>query len=53
MRGLVRRLHLLAKLNSTIDHWLDSVRLYRLRTRALDDVEDLGRYVTQSHAGPL
>jgi CRISPR-associated protein Cas2 len=34
---------LLAALGAVIDHANDSVRLYRLPARALDDVEHLGR----------
>lgn len=47
------KLHLVAELNSTIDHKLDSVRLYRLPHRSLDDVEHLGKARDTEPRGPL
>jgi len=47
------KLHLVARLNSTIDQKLDSVRLYRLPHRALDDVEHLGKARDTEPRGPL
>ena len=47
------KLYLVAKLNSTIDHKLDSVRLYRLPHRSLDDVEHLGKPRDTEPRGPL
>lgn len=47
------KLHLVARLNSTIDHKLDSVRLYRLPHRSLDDVERLGKARDTEPRGPL
>lgn len=47
------KLRLVAKLNSTIDHTLDSVRLYRLPHRSLDDVEHLGKERDTDPRGPL
>jgi CRISPR-associated protein Cas2 len=47
------KLHLVAKLNSTIDHKLDSVRLYRLPHRSLDDVQHLGKSRDIEPRGPL
>jgi CRISPR-associated endonuclease Cas2 len=44
---------LLAALQTTIDHQKDSVRIYRLPTAALDDVEHLGRPRTTDPRGPF
>ena len=47
------KLHLVARLNSVIDHKLDSVRLYRLPHRSLDEVEHLGKARDTDPRGPL
>ena len=47
------KLNLVARLNGTIDHKLDSVRLYRLPSRSLDDVEHLGKERDTEPRGPL
>lgn len=47
------KLRLVARLNSTIDQQHDSVRLYRLPHRSLDDVENLGKSRDTEPRGPL
>lgn len=47
------KVRLVAQLNATIDHDLDSVRLYRLPMRALDDVQHLGKSREINPRGPL
>lgn len=47
------KLRLVAALNAAIDPVQDSVRLYRLPARALDDVEHLGRAREIDPRGPL
>lgn len=47
------KLHLVAKLGATINHDLDSVRIYRLPARALDDVEHIGLSRQVDPRGPL
>jgi CRISPR-associated endonuclease Cas2 len=47
------KLHLVAKLTATINHDLDSVRIYRLAARALDDVEHIGLPRQVDPRGPL
>jgi CRISPR-associated protein Cas2 len=44
---------LLAALGAIIDHANDSIRLYRLPARALDDVEHLGKPRQTDPRGPL
>lgn len=47
------KLRLVAALNAAIDPAQDSVRLYRLPARALDDVEHLGRPRDIDPRGPF
>ncbi|MGH3941102.1 MAG: CRISPR-associated endonuclease Cas2 [Pseudonocardiaceae bacterium] len=47
------KLRLIAALNAVIDPAQDSVRLYRLPARALDDVECLGRPRDIDPRGPF
>jgi CRISPR-associated protein Cas2 len=47
------KLRLVAALTAAIDPVQDSVRLYRLPARALDDVEHLGRPRDVNPRGPL
>lgn len=47
------KVRLVAALQGTIDHAHDSVRIYRLPTGALDDVEHLGRGRLVDPRGPL
>lgn len=49
----VDKVRLVAQLNAVIDTAQDSVRLYRLPARALDDVEHLGRAREVDPRGPL
>jgi CRISPR-associated endonuclease Cas2 len=44
---------LVAALHAAIHHQQDSVRIYRLPTAALDDVEHLGRPRTTNPRGPF
>lgn len=45
--------HLIAALASTIDHEQDTVRIYHLPSRALDDIEYLGIPRQTDPRGPL
>jgi CRISPR-associated protein Cas2 len=47
------KVRLIAALHAVIDHTQDSVRLYRLPARALDEVEHLGRSRAIDPRGPL
>lgn len=47
------KLRLVAALHAIIDHDLDSVRIYQLPTRSLDDVEHLGRPRPVEPRGPF
>jgi CRISPR-associated protein Cas2 len=47
------KLRLVAALATVIDHRRDSIRLYRLPARALDDVEHLGTSREIDPRGPL
>ena len=49
----VDKLRLVAALQQVIDHNQDSVRLYRLPARALDDVEHMGLPRQFDPRGPL
>jgi CRISPR-associated protein Cas2 len=47
------KVRLVAALQQVIDHHADSVRLYRLPSRALDEVEHLGQSRQFDPRGPL
>jgi CRISPR-associated protein Cas2 len=47
------KLRLVVALNSVIDHAHDSVRIYRLPARALDDIEYLGTPRQVEPRGPI